>query len=123
MICKFWACLALLGLATASKKAPELVGEGLSRSPANGFAELDQKLECFMNGQEPAQIEWSVVSEDGTEVPLTTDDVSLKADNPDVTYRCKVDEDHYADFIVGSEDEPSHLLLFRVDKFGNGRNI
>ena len=95
--------LAFLKIVLASESPPLIEGEGLTRVPENGIAEEDQVLQCLMNGQPPEEVQWFIINKDGTEVALVTDDgqSSVKAEDADAKYRCKIDQDHYADFVVG----------------------
>jgi len=110
----------------ASESPPLIVGEGLSRVPENGIAEEDQALQCLLNGQAPDEVQWFIINKDGAEVALVTDDgqSSVKAEDSEAKYRCKLDDEHYADFIVGNpEDDTSNLLKFRVEKFKKSYSV
>lgn len=111
-----------VGLILCSAHATTLaiVGEGMTRSPTDGVADLDQVLKCFYNGDELTDVNWIIIRSDGTNEPVVSDDVELptmKAEDTTVTYRCKMDDTHYADFRVSPEIVDDGILPFRVDKF------
>ncbi len=45
------------------------------------------------------------------------------AENKNAKYRCRIDADHYADFIVEREGEPANLLPFRVNQFKRSYSV
>lgn len=106
---------------------PALVGDNLTRSPANGIVDEDQIIQCFLNEEIPDKVQWFTINQDGNEEELQTNDglTSIKAENAALKYRCKIDENTYADFVVRKvvtavdveEDSGSNGLPFRVNKF------
>ena len=107
MILKFVLFL-LFTLASASEN-PVLVGQGLTRVPEDGIAELDQVLSCSIDGQTPDDLQWLTIKNDGTEEALVLpEDGIVKATDAELTYRCKVDDDTYADFIIGKYLQTFH---------------
>ena len=71
------------------KKEPDI--KGMTRSPENGLVKLNEVMKCFLNGQEPEDLQWVQISEDGSESIIVSDEdiLEYKAVNEDVTYRCK----------------------------------
>ena len=85
---------------------PALVGDNLTRSPANGIVDEDQIIQCFLNEEIPDKVQWFTINQDGNEEELQTNDglTSIKAENAALKYRCKIDENTYADFVVRKGD-------------------
>ena len=107
---------------------PALVGDNLTRSPVNGIAEPDQTIQCFLNQETPPELQWFTINQEGLEEEIQSNDglTFVKAEDTAAKYRCKIDENTYADFIVRSKDEESEAmaaaekeseLSFRVKKF------
>ena len=107
---------------------PALVGDNLTRSPVNGIAEPDQTIQCFLNQETPPELQWFTINQEGVEEEIQSNDglTVVKAEDTAAKYRCKIDENTYADFIVRSKDEESEALAaaekeselsFRVKKF------
>jgi hypothetical protein len=103
----------------------------MERWPKDGIAEVNQELKCYIDGREKFDIQWFVVKDDGKEEPIVTDDdqesspSSIRAEDEDATYRCRLDGGRYADFFVVQKDEldTQHLLPFRVDKFEKSYSV
>jgi hypothetical protein len=115
MTFRIWTLFVLFFLlknrALASESPPDpappaLVGDNLTRSPANGIVDEDQIIQCFLNEEIPDKVQWFTINQDGTEEELQTNDglTSIKAENPALKYRCKIDENTYADFVVRKGD-------------------
>lgn len=139
MIFNFAILLLYLTLAS-STEPPALLGQGLTRDPENGVAELNQILSCSLNGQTPEDLKWFTIKSDGTEEALDPDeDGVVKATDAELTYRCKVDAETYADFVIGKpsmildlihnqskffiSEEDEYLLMFRVEKFERSYSV
>jgi len=104
-LCLFFCLLKNRALAESESPPgdiPTLVGDNLTRSPANGIVDLDQTIQCFLNEETPEEVQWFTVNEDGTETEIETSDgvTNVKAENSALTYRCKIDDNTYADFKV-----------------------
>jgi len=137
MTFRIWTLFVLFFLlknrALASESPPDpappaLVGDNLTRSPANGIVDEDQIIQCFLNEEIPDKVQWFTINQDGIEEELQTNDglTSIKAENAALKYRCKIDENTYADFVVRKvvtavdaeeEHSGSDKLPFRVNKF------
>ena len=52
------------------------------------------------------KVQWFTINQDGIEEELQTNDglTSIKAENAALKYRCKIDENTYADFVVRKGD-------------------
>ena len=61
-------------------------------------------LKCFLNEKIPEEVQWFTVDQEGVETEIQTSDgvTNVKAEDPAITYRCKIDENTYADFKVRS---------------------
>lgn len=97
----------------ASKSEPDI--KGLSREPENGLVQLGQTMNCLLNGQKPEDLQWFTISKEGEKNSIEESDV--KATKEDVTYRCEVDDENYAEFKV-DKDQLQPGLEFRVEPFG-----
>ena len=97
----------------ASKSEPDI--KGLSREPENGLVQLGQTMKCLLNGQKPEDLQWFTISKEGEKNSIEESDV--KATKEDVTYRCEVDDENYAEFKV-DKDQLQPGLEFRVEPFG-----
>lgn len=89
------------------KKEPDI--KGMTRSPENGLVKLNQVMKCFLDGQEPEDLQWVQISDDGSESVIVSDEdiLEYKAVNEDVTYRCKTGT--YVQFLINS-------LFFLISK-------
>jgi len=106
-LCLFFCLLKNKAVAESESppgNIPALVGDNLTRSPVNGIVDLDQTIQCFLNEKIPEEVQWFTVDQEGVETEIQTSDgvTNVKAEDPAITYRCKIDENTYADFKVRS---------------------
>jgi len=104
-LCLFFCLLKNRALAESESppgSVPALVGDNLTRLPASGIVKLDQTIQCFLNEEIPEEVQWFTIDKDGAENEIETSDgvTNVKAADSAATYRCKVDENTYADFVV-----------------------
>jgi len=93
--------------------AQDLQLEGdLTREPENGLVNKNQVMKCLQNGEVPEGLQWYKIKDDEEEL-ITSDGSDYKATLSDVIYRCKLDEENFADFAIEIAPGPE----FRVEKF------
>jgi len=90
----------------------QLEGELLTRQPENGLVQKDQVMKCLQNGEVPEDLKWYTVTDEEEEL-ITSDGSDYKATLSDVIYRCRLDEENFADFTIEIIPGPE----FRVEKF------
>jgi len=94
--------------------AEDLQLEGdLTREPENGLVNKNQVMKCLQNGEVPEGLQWYTIKDDEDPELITSDGSDYKATLSDVTYRCKLDEENFADFVIEIAPGPE----FRVEKF------
>lgn len=115
-------------MANTDHEKEDLDIKGLTgRSPESGYVELNGVMKCFVDGEVPKKLQWVMISEDEDgeekEEAIVSDESSeIKAVKDDVTYRCKLDDDNYADFKVDAKKLPPGPE-FQVKKFPESMSV